>query len=121
MNLPQNKFDQYHIHVYFNEDTSEIAAQLRENIATQLEMEVGNFNQKLVGPHLQWNFYVPFSKAQFDKIIPWIAQHRNGLSVLLHKDTGDDWVDHTEDLFWFGEVGEIDISMFIPQTTQNNT
>lgn len=58
-----------------------------------------------VNLHQQYHAHV-----YFDALIPWLDEHRDGLSVLVHADTGDDILDHTEYVYWLGEPVEIDLS-----------
>jgi aromatic ring-cleaving dioxygenase len=51
-------------------------------------------------------------KTTFEQFIPWLEAQRNGLSILIHADTGDDLTDHTKYAYWLGKPTEIDLSMF---------
>jgi DOPA 4,5-dioxygenase len=38
--------------------------------------------------------------------------NRDGLTVLLHPETGDDYADHTDHAAWFGAVLPLRLEMF---------
>ncbi len=35
--------------------------------------------------------------------VPWLMLNRDGLNVLLHPETGDDYADHARHAVWFGQ------------------
>ena len=107
---PQNRHQQYHAHLYFDAQTLEFATRLSQSVAEQYSLTVGRVHQKLVGPHTQWSCQILFTQQDFDVLIPWLDEHRQGLSVLVHADTGDDLLDHTEYVYWLGEPIEINLS-----------
>ncbi|HTH79216.1 MAG TPA: DOPA 4,5-dioxygenase family protein, partial [Ramlibacter sp.] len=49
-----------------------------------------------------WSVQLAFSRNEFDKIVPWLDEHRGGLDVFVHGVTGDDIVDHTDYAYWLG-------------------
>lgn len=112
MTYPNNNHQAYHAHVYFDHETSESAYTIRQHAAQVLGLEVGNFNQKLVGPHLQWSFSIDFSHHQFDSVIIWLEEVRQNMSVLIHAVTGDEYQDHTEYASWLGKPLPLKLSIF---------
>lgn len=109
---PQNLYPAYHAHVYFDEQTVDHAAHLCEEAGKLFGVRVGRVHRKLVGPHTRWSCQLAFTRAQFDQLIPWLDQHRQGLSVLVHGDTGDNLKDHTTHAAWLGAAVPIDLSRF---------
>ncbi|MBA5761582.1 DOPA 4,5-dioxygenase family protein [Vibrio sp. 404] len=112
---PQNLHHHYHAHFYFNQHSSEFAAEIREQIHRVLALYVGRFNQRLVGPHTMWSFEIDFDAEQFSQLLEWLETHRNGHSVLIHAVTGNDYLDHTEYVYWLGDPVELDLRGFLPQ------
>lgn len=102
----------FHAHIYFDSNTLARATDLRNRIAAELGLQVGRQHQKLVGPHPQWSFQVSLNIAELDNFISWMEQHRQGLSVLLHADTGNDLLDHTAHVHWLGTPLVLDLSDF---------
>ena len=109
---PVNIHQHYHAHLYFDAETLVFATNLSQQIANKFPLKVGRVHQKLVGPHTQWSCQILFSKQHFEQFIPWLEAQRNGLSILIHADTGDDLTDHTKYAYWLGNPTEIDLSMF---------
>ncbi|KII79481.1 DOPA 4,5-dioxygenase family protein [Vibrio renipiscarius] len=112
MSYPVNLHQNYHAHFYFGPETSDYAAQVREDIHQKLGLFVGRFNQRLVGPHTQWSFEIDFNHAQFDDAIAWLDNIRQQHSVLVHAVTDNDYLDHTEYVYWLGEPIQLDLSLF---------
>ncbi len=110
MKYPINQHQHYHAHIYFDQDSSDFASSLRDRIATELNMPVGNFHQKFVGPHLRWSFAIEFDSSEFDKLIPWLDAERGELSVLVHALTDDDYKDHTDYAYWLGAEVELNLT-----------
>ncbi len=103
----------YHAHVYFDAATLEQARQLCENAADLFEVERGRVHQKPVGPHPCWSCQLAFSPSQFANVVPWLAMHRDGLTVLVHPQSGDELRDHRDYALWMGEIETLDLSRFI--------
>ncbi|NVD07698.1 4,5-dioxygenase [Vibrio sp. JPW-9-11-11] len=109
---PINRHDHYHAHVYFDAPSLAFARQLRNELEQEFELELGTMHQRLVGPHTMWSFQVLFDSTQFESLITWLDVHRGALSVLVHADTGDDLVDHTQYAYWLGCPVKLDLSQF---------
>lgn len=109
---PQNLHKAYHAHVYFGPDTVERARALVAQAGEAFKVQVGRVHEKLVGPHPQWSCQLAFSAGEFDKLIPWLDEHRGGLDVFVHGLTGDDLQDHTAYAYWLGNEHRLDLSMF---------
>lgn len=102
----------YHAHVYFGAESVEIARTLREEIERQFDIEMGRFHEKRVGPHPRYSYQVAFKPEQFGEIIPWLSLNREGLTVFVHAETGNELVDHTQHVIWLGPSEDLKISMF---------
>lgn len=109
---PQNIHEAYHAHVYFDQDTLNVATALCEQAGTQFNVKVGRIHQKPVGPHPRWSCQLSFNNQDFDALIPWLESNRQGLSVLVHALTGDDLKDHTTYASWLGESVDLRLAMF---------
>ncbi len=93
----------YHAHVYFDPDTREAAARVREGLGDLFPVQLGRWHDKLVGPHTKPMYQVAFAPDQFDKVVPWLMLHREGLAILVHPNTGDAVADHINHALWLGE------------------
>ena len=61
-----------------------------------------------IGPHPMGSYQITFTPAHFGNLIPWLAFNRDGLSILVHPDTGDDIPDHTDRAIWLGLKLDLD-------------
>jgi len=109
---PQNLHPRYHVHVYFDETTTEQARELCQQAATLFGVAMGRMHQKLVGPHPHWSCQLAFDSTQFDRLIPWLDEHRGALNILVHPTTGYHLADHTTHASWLGEPARLDLSIF---------
>ena len=109
---PQNVHEHYHAHVYFDAATVVLARSLRTTAAEDLDVKVGRFHEKPVGPHPCWSFQLAFDAVAFDAVIGWLDKRRKGLTVFVHGRTGDNYADHTDSAYWLGEPRELKVSMF---------
>lgn len=109
---PRNVFARYHAHVYFDEKSTEQARELCQSAANSFGVAMGRVHERLVGPHPHWSCQLAFDSTQFDKLIPWLDEHRGGLNILVHGVTGNDLADHTTNASWLGEPATLNLSMF---------
>ena len=112
MTYPKNIHQAYHAHVYYDEHNQDIARGIVEHCGNHFQVNVGRFHLKLVGPHPKWSCQLAFNQSEFDQIIPWLEEHRQGLTVFVHGVTGDDIVDHTDYAYWLGEPVELNLHFF---------
>ena len=92
----------YHAHVYFDPETAEQAAAIPREVAAAVEVGLGNWNDRLVGPHPCWSYEINFGAELLGAIVPWLMRRRRGLTIFLHPLTGDDERDHTRFAMWIG-------------------
>ncbi|MCJ0762725.1 DOPA 4,5-dioxygenase family protein [Variovorax terrae] len=109
---PQNLYSNYHAHVYFGPSTVEQARALCHAAGEQLGVAVGRVHEKIVGPHPHWSCQLAFDHTQFDAVMAWLEQHRQGLDVLVHGLTGNDLEDHTTHASWLGRPTPLNLHVF---------
>jgi aromatic ring-cleaving dioxygenase len=109
---PQNIHKAYHAHVYFGPDSLGQARALVAEAGRLFKVQVGHVHEQLVGPHPSWSCQLAFSAAEFERIIPWLDQHRGKLDVFVHGVTGDDLADHTTHAYWLGNEWPLKLAMF---------
>ena len=102
----------YHAHVYFDVATLPQALALCENAVDLFEIEMGRVHQKPVGPHPCWSCQLAFSAKIFSGLVPWLALRRDGLTILVHPQTGDELRDHRDYAMWMGKVEPLDLTLF---------
>ena len=110
---PVNAHSNYHAHVYYDESTSEFAKDLCTEVGERFGLEIGRFHDRPIGPHPSWSCQIKFDSSEFDRLIPWLDEHRDGLTVLVHGLSGNDLKDHTEYAYWLGTEQELKLDMFI--------
>jgi aromatic ring-cleaving dioxygenase len=109
---PQNLYDRYHAHVYFDMATVAQATALCQQAGVQFNLPVGHIHRQPVGPHPSWSCQISFKAEDFESFIPWLDRERHGLTVLVHGVTDDDLADHTDHAAWLGEAQALNLAMF---------
>ncbi len=100
----------YHAHIYYpTDDARDRAAVIREAILKRWEVRMGRWRDMPVGPHPIPMYQVAFDAALFAEIVPWLMLNRNGLTILVHPETGDAVEDHETNPLWLGEKLDLDI------------
>lgn len=95
----------YHAHVYYDAATKPVAERLRAELENRFATPVyGRWHDKPVGPHPRWSYQVAFTAELYDEIVAFIDANREGLTVLLHEQTGQDLLDHTEGASFLGDT-----------------
>ena len=111
MNTPH--IDDWHAHVYFDAATRDAAWALRQRIEAELEIEMGRFHEKPVGPHPMFSYQVTVSNAQFTIVMSWLALNHGDLIVFVHPNTGHDLEDHRDRAIWIGRSVPLKLDMFL--------
>jgi aromatic ring-cleaving dioxygenase len=96
------KIESYHAHVYYDSASRETAARLRETLEHSFEVVMGRWRDEPVGPHPQSMYQVKFDPGEFARIVPWLMLNRDGLTILVHPNTGDAYSDHARNALWLG-------------------
>ena len=92
----------YHAHIYYDAATKAVAARVRAAIGAGFSVRLGRWHDQPVGPHPVAMYQVAFAVEEFARLVPWLMLNRDGLSVLVHPETGNDYADHTERAMWLG-------------------
>jgi aromatic ring-cleaving dioxygenase len=109
-----NSITEYHAHVYYDPDkTRNRAERLRERVAAKFpSAKLGRWHDELVGPHPQSMYQIAFPSALVAAFLPWLMLNRDGLTVLLHPETGDDYRDHSAHAAWLGTTLPLRLEVF---------
>ena len=113
--MTDDMFDSFHAHIYFSPgEQAQRAARLLENIKAQLgdRVQVGRWHDKPVGPHPRGSYQLHVDAAHSSVVLDWLMRHRDGLTVFMHGNSGDDLADHTDHVVWLGESEALNLSMF---------
>ena len=104
----------YHAHVYYDPaKTRGRAERLRERIGEKFpHARLGRWHDEMVGPHPQSMYQIAFPREMLAEFMPWLMLNRDGLTVLLHPETGDNYTDHSAHAAWFGAVLPLRLEVF---------
>lgn len=116
---PENIYENYHAHVYFDANTFEQARTLCEQAGKIFQIPVGTMHRRPVGPHPHWSCQITFHSDHFDDLITWLEANRADLSILIHALTGNDLQDHTEFATWLGEASPLKLEVFSGSSAQS--
>jgi DOPA 4,5-dioxygenase len=101
----------YHAHVYYDPSTKSQAAALRAAVEARFEVQMGRWHDAPIGPHPSGSYQIALAPDRFAELIPWLALHRQGLTVFVHPETGDALADHSAHVIWLGESRQLDLSV----------
>ncbi|XLZ72861.1 DOPA 4,5-dioxygenase family protein [Massilia sp. SR12] len=92
--------ESYHAHIYFDEDSHQKAALIRQWVAERFKVELGDWNLEPRGPHVTPSFYFGFTNDLLHIIVPWLQLNSLGLTILIHPNTEDPRADHLYYALW---------------------
>jgi aromatic ring-cleaving dioxygenase len=112
--------ESYHAHIYYDPaSTRDRAERLRERIAASFpQAKLGRWHDELVGPHPQSMYQVAFPTEMLASFVPWLMLNRDGLTILLHPETGNNYRDHSAHAAWFGAVLPLRLDVFKEQQAE---
>jgi DOPA 4,5-dioxygenase len=93
----------YHAHIYYDAQSRETAARLRQAVGEQFATQLGRWHDDAVGPHPISMFQVAFPVSEFPELVPYLMLNRAGLRILVHPETGNGYRDHAIYALWLGE------------------
>jgi len=102
----------FHAHIYYDAATYAQAKLLCDEAGEKFDVLVGHKHQQRVGPHPKWSCQLSFKPEVFGELIPWLALNREGLTVFVHPNTGNDYKDHTDHTIWMGRVEVLNLDIF---------
>ena len=100
----------YHAHVYFDAADRERADRLCKEAGRVFGVTVGRMHDKPVGPHPRGSCQLAFGPELFGQVIPWLIEHRGGLTVFAHAESGEALKDHTEHVLWLGPSETLELA-----------
>ena len=56
-------------------------------------------------------FQIAFPADMLATFVPWLMLNRDGLTVLVHPETGDAYTDHAVNPLWLGEKLQLNVEM----------
>jgi aromatic ring-cleaving dioxygenase len=109
------RITEYHIHVYYDPESRDRAAQLRQWVEDRFTVRMGRWHDVPVGPHPTAMYQILFKPDLFPTLVPFVMMNRMGLTVLLHPESGRPRDDHTIHATWMG--GELPIKTEVLRET----
>jgi DOPA 4,5-dioxygenase len=103
----------FHAHIYFDEAQVEQARVLASEVQRRFGVPVGHFHRRPVGPHPRGSVQLTVPAERFGEVASWLAVNRGEFTVFAHASTGNDRVDHTHHVVWFGPSEALDLSIFV--------
>lgn len=111
MSLPE--ISGYHAHVYFDADSLDQAIALCERARDEMGTTMGRVHQRPVGPHSGCSCQLAFATDRVAAMLPWLIFNRDGLTIFMHPETGDDLADHTKHVIWLGNSKPLNVDQFL--------
>ena len=102
---------EYHAHIYYDDETRSVAAEVRAALSERFDVTMGRWRDEPVGPHPIAMFQVAFVPELFAEFVPWLMRNRKGLTILGHPETGHPVPDHEDYPLWLGEKLDLDIDI----------
>jgi DOPA 4,5-dioxygenase len=104
-----------HAHVYFEKESQVSAERIREGLLLKSWcLFVGKLSIDTIGPHPQSQFEIHFLEEELLSAIRHLIFFREDHSVLFHRVSLNDFLDHTEQSFWLGNELVLDYSKLDP-------
>lgn len=103
---------EFHVHVYFSQETIELARALCETLRDRFDIEMGRMHRKPVGPHPCWSCQLRVPPEKLGAVMIYLSTNRAGLTIFTHAETGDPLADHTNHAIWMGGILPLDLSIF---------
>ena len=98
------RITEYHIHVYYDAESRDRAALLRQWVEERFSVRMGSWHDVPVGPHVAAMYQILFKPDLFPTLVPFVMMNRMGLTILLHPESGRPLDDHTINAIWMGAV-----------------
>ncbi|MEO7654735.1 MAG: DOPA 4,5-dioxygenase family protein [Sphingomicrobium sp.] len=101
----------FHAHIYFDAPEVGQAKALAAAATAIFPLRVGHFHLGPVGPHPRGSVQLTVPPELFGPLAEWLVLNRAGLTIFAHASTGDDPIDHTQHVVWFGPSETLDLSV----------
>jgi DOPA 4,5-dioxygenase len=99
----------WHCHVYFSPETRDVATRVNEKVQDDFRIWDYRWLDEGNPMHPAPMFRFQFLPEDLGRFIEWITLNRDGLSVLVHAITGDNYFDHDYNAMWLGKPLTLDL------------
>jgi DOPA 4,5-dioxygenase len=110
--MDRNPIQNFHAHIYFDPEELPSAQALGSAARERFGVPVGHYHVRPVGPHPRGSCQLTVRPEIFGDFARWMVLNRGGLTIFAHATTGEDLVDHTHNVIWFGPSEPLDLSIF---------
>ena len=110
--MAEPHIENFHAHIYFDSDELDRARSLAAAAQDRFGLAIGHFHLAPVGPHPRGSVQMTVPTGRFGEVATWLAVNRAGLTIFAHASTGDDRLDHSHNVVWFGPSEQLDLSIF---------
>ena len=101
----------YHAHIYYDPADRARAATLREQVEARFSVRMGRWHDVPVGPHPSAMYQIAFEPDLFPALVQFLMLNRQGLTVLVHPETGRSRDVHLLHAIWMGDVLPLNASV----------
>ncbi len=105
-------FASYHFHLYFSHEQIPLARSIAQTLRDDFQLRVGTVWDRPVGPHPVNSCQITVGRENFEKVVSWLMQNRQGLDVFIHPEGEDDLRDHRDHVMWLGKSYELNLQIF---------
>ncbi len=110
----------WHAHVYYDAAQKPAAERLRAAIVARFpHLPLGRWHDAPVGPHPRGSYQVIVEPEEFSDVVQWLAVARDGVTVFVHPETGDNLADHSDHVVWLGPSEDLNLDMFRQQAKES--
>ena len=102
----------FHAHIYFDPGEVEQAKALGHAAHQRFGVPEGHYHLRPVGPHPRGSCQLTVPIEMFGEFAQWLVLNRGGLTIFAHANTGEDLLDHTNYVIWFGDSEPLNLDMF---------
>ena len=102
----------FHVHIYFEPSALENARLLADRAEQTRLFTFVKLHEQAIGPHPTGMIEGHFNEPSYVPVLNWLEGNRGAFSVLIHHDTGNDFIDHTAGARWLGEEMPLDFNFF---------
>src|SRR5690606_18767593 len=105
-------FQIYHFHLYFNSEQIPLATKIAHELRDLFGLSIGRVWDRPVGPHPVNSCQISVPRGQFEEVVIWLMEKRQGLDIFIHPEGDDDLIDHRDHIMWIGKSYELRLEIF---------
>jgi DOPA 4,5-dioxygenase len=102
----------WHAHFYFDPHQAEEVRAVCEQMRDYLGVPMGRIHLRPIGPHPRGSCQITVPRRLVCEALEWLYVNRGPFTVMVHGNSGDDWLDHTRHVLWFGEAEPLNLTIF---------